>query len=131
VADRGNDRDRGGGDCTDKPLVAEGQEVLEAAAAAGDDDDIELRHVAEAAQSLHDRGCGARALDVSLGHDDMCRWKPRLNPRQDVPLRGRVVAGDEPDLARPDGQCPLALGREQPFRCQLSLQSLQCGQVVA
>src|SRR6266496_1976502 len=64
VADRGNDRDREGGDCTDEPFVAEGQEILEAAAAAGDDDDVELRHFAEAAQRVHDGARGARALDV-------------------------------------------------------------------
>ena len=131
VADRGNDRDREGGDCTDEPFVAEGQEILEAAAAAGDDDDVELRHLAEAAQRVYDRARGARALDVGLGHDDMCRWKPGLDPGQDIALRGRVVASDEPDLTRPDGQCPLPLGREQAFRRQLPLQALQCRQVVA
>ena len=103
VADRGDDRNCAGRDRTDEPLVAEGQEILEAAAAAGDDDDVEFRHLAEAPQRLRDRARSTRALHVGLGHDDVRRREPCLDGRHDVALRGRVVPRDEPDPAREPG----------------------------
>ena len=42
VTDRGDDRDRAGGDRAHEPFVAEREEVLEAPAAAGEDDDVDL-----------------------------------------------------------------------------------------
>src|SRR5262245_21335442 len=41
VADCADDRDGAGGDCAQEPLVAEREQILEAAAAAGEDDDVD------------------------------------------------------------------------------------------
>ncbi len=72
-----------------------------------------------------------RALDVGLRHDDARGWEAGRDRRQDVPLRGGVVAGHEPDSARKPGQPTLALGREEAFGGQLLLQSLERSEVVA
>ena len=131
VADRGDDRHRAARDRPNETLVAERQQVLEAAAATGDHDHVEPGHLAQAAQRVDDRRRGARALDVGLRDDDVRRREARLDPGEDVPLRGGVVAGDEADRARPDRQGPLSLGCEQPLRRQLRLQPLQRRQVIA
>ena len=65
VPDGGDDRHRARGDRAHEPLVAERQQVLEAAAAAREDDDVDLGRVAERAQRLDDRRRGARALHVA------------------------------------------------------------------
>ncbi len=51
--------------------------------------------------------------------------------REDVALRGCVVAGHEPDPAREQRQRPLALGGEQALVRELALQALERGEVRA
>ena len=45
--------------------------------------------------------------------------------RDDVALGGRVVAGDDADPAREEGQRALPLGREETFRRELLLEALE------
>ena len=61
----------------------------------------------------------------AVGHEDVRRREARLDRRQHVALRRRVVAGDEADPARQQRQRALALGREQPFGRELRLQPLE------
>ena len=54
VADGGDHRRAGGGDRPDQPLVGEGQQVLDRAAAAGDDDDLDGGVGVQPAQPVDD-----------------------------------------------------------------------------
>ena len=131
MSDRGDDRNRAGGDRAQEPLVAEREEVLEAPAAAREDDDVDLRRLRDRAQRVGDRGRGARALDVRLGDEQAGGRKARGDGGEHVLLRGGVVAGDEPDTSREARQGSLAAGVEEPFRGEFLLQPLECRQVVA
>ena len=92
-------------------------------------------HVGAARAEVGDRGGdrrrGPRSLDERLGDDDVRRREPRGDRRQDVPLRGGVVPGDEPDQPRDPRQRPLPLGGEEPLGGELLLQPLERGEVRA
>ena len=131
MPDRGDDGHRTGGDRPHEPLVAEGEQVLEAAAAPRDDDHVDLRLAAECAQRLDHGPGGARALHVRLADEHVRRRKTGGDRRQHVALRGRLVPGDEPDPPRQERQPPLPLRGEQALGGELLLQALQRGQVLA
>jgi hypothetical protein len=131
VSDGGDDRDGAAGDGADDALVAEREQVLEVAAAAREDDDVDARLSAYGLERLDDRPGGARALDVRLGDDHASRREARGDRRQDVPLGGGVVARDEADPAREARQRPLPARLEQPLRGEPLLQPLECREVVA
>ena len=99
VADRAHDRHRAIGDRAHQPLVAEGQQVLEAAAASRHDDDVDA-FAAERAQRLDDGAGGARPLDVGLGHEHVRRREAGGDGGQDVALGGGVVARSRARCAR-------------------------------
>ena len=126
-----DDRHRAPGHRADDTLVAERQQVLEAAAAAGEDDDVDLGLRADRAQRLRDGRRRPRALHERLGDEHSRRREAGLDGDDDVSLGGGVVPGHEADPARDARQRPLALGREQPFRRELLLQPLERGQVLA
>ena len=130
VADRADDRHRTVGDRPHQTLVAEGQQVFEAAAAAGHDHDVDAL-AAERAQGLDDRAGGARALDVGLRDEHVRRREAGRDRSQDVALGGGVVPGHEADPRRQQGHRPLAFSGEKPFGGQLRLQALERGQVLA
>ena len=118
------------GDRPDDALVGERQQVLEAAAAAGEHDHVGAAR-AEVADRGRDRRSRARALHVRL-RDEHVRGREALHDvRQHVALRRRVVAGDEPDQPREAGQRALAALVEQPLRRELLLQPLERGEVRA
>ena len=131
MPDRGHDRHRAGRHSTNEPLVAEGEQILEAAAAARDDDDVQLGKLAEGSQGLDDRAGRAGALDVRLGHDHAGRREPVGDRAEHVALRRGVVAGHEPDEPRKAGERAPPLRREEPFRSELPLQPLERREVVA
>src|SRR6476646_4497094 len=85
------------GDRPDDTFVAEGEEILEAAAAAGEDDDVHVRVLAESSDRGDDLAGGARALHVRLGDEYRRRWEAGADRRHDVALRGRVVPGHDAD----------------------------------
>ena len=72
-----------------------------------------------------------RALDVRLGDEHVRRGEARLDRRDDVALRGGVVAGDEPDPARQERQRALPLGGEEALGRELRLQPLERDEVRA
>ena len=119
-----------GGDRPHEPLVGEREQVLEAAAAAGDDHDVGAT-LAEIGDRGRDRGRGPRALHERLRDDDPGGREPRRDRSENVALRGGVVAGDEADQPRDPRQRPLALRREQALGGELRLQPLERREVGA
>jgi hypothetical protein len=131
VADGGDERHRAGRDRADEALVAERQEVFEAAAAASQDDDVDLRGGAELLERFDHRHRGAWPLDVGL-RDKHARGREAAGDRgDDVAFRRRVVSGQEPDPARQARQRTLALRVEETFGAELALESLEGSEVVA
>ena len=113
----------------DEALVAERQEVLEAASAAREHDHVDLGEAAKALDRLGDGRSRPRPLDVGLRDDDARRREAGGDPRQDVALGGRVVAGDERDPPREQRQAALARRVEQALRREPCLQALERRQV--
>ena len=120
-----------GGEGTDDGLVAEGKEILEAAAAAGDDHDVDRGVGRDAPQRRGDAAAGARALDAGLGDDDVGGREPGLDAGDDIAAGGRIGARDDADRAREARQRALALGREQALGGEHALEPLDRGEVVA
>ena len=100
VADGRDDRHGAGGERADDGLVAEGQQVLEAAAAARHDDDVDQRVGRDAPERGGDaRPCG-RTLHAGLGDDDVRRGEAGADAGHDIASRRRVGARDHADGAR-------------------------------
>ena len=124
------------GDGAHDGLLVEGPQVLERAAAAGDDDDVHgeargrVRPAAEAAQRPHDGLLGARALDLAGAHDDARQGPAARDDAVHVVEDRAGQRGDDADAARPARQGPLARGVEEAFRREASLERLEAqGQV--
>src|SRR5262249_24705482 len=102
-----------------------------AAAAAGEDQDVDLRRLADRAERLHHRLYCTRPLHVRLGHQHPSGREAGLDGRQDVAFGSRVVAGDQSDPAREAWQRALAALLEDPLGAELLLQPLERGEVLA
>ena len=74
MADRGDHGRRARCDGTHEPLVAEREEILEAAAATAEDDHVDAGLRADGAESVDDASRGARSLDERLG-DEQARGR--------------------------------------------------------
>ncbi len=106
-------RDDGYGACCERPddgLVAERQEIVEAPAAPGDDDDVDSRMGCDPPDRRGDAPAGASALDARLGDDDVSRGEARADAGDDVAPRGCVGARDDADRPWKARQGALALG---------------------
>ena len=130
MADGRDDRNGAGGDRAHEPLVAEREQVLEAAAAAGQHDHVHARARATS-PSASPSGRRPRPLDVRLGDEHVRRREAGRERGEHVALRGRVVAGDEADPARKKRQRPLPVGGEKPLGGELALQPLERREVRA
>ena len=130
MPDRRDDRHLARRHGAHEPLVAEGEEVLEAAAAAGEHDHVGAAP-AEVADCGRDRGRRARALDIRLGYQQPGGREACRDRGDHVLLRGRVVSGDEPDAARESRELSLSARVEEPFGCELLFQPFERGKVVA
>ena len=73
VADRRDDRHRAGGDGAHDPLVAERQQVLEAAAAAREHDHVDAGRAQTSPSAVDERRRRPRPLDVGLGDEHVAR----------------------------------------------------------
>jgi len=111
-------------------LIGEREQIFEAAAAAREHD-----HVGAAPAEVADRGADrsgrTRPLHVRLRDQDVRGRKTLDDVGEDVALRRRVVAGDEPDQARVARQRPLAGLVEEALGGELALQPLQRREVRA
>ena len=120
------------GDRADEPLVAEREEVLEAAAAAREDDHVDARLLAERPQRLDDLAGGARPLDVGLRDE---RRGPAGSGVWIVVSTSRFAAASLP-VTRPIRRGSSGSGRfrsaaKSPSRGERSLQALERRQVRA
>ena len=125
VPDRGDGRNLGGGERPRHPLFVEGPEVLEAAAAAGDDDHVEALQPVEGPDALDDLGRGLLALHARGVDEDL---QVRVAPRDDAHdvlddrARGR---GHDADAAGQLRQRPLAGPVEEALLLEFLLQLLE------
>ena len=72
---------------------------------------------------------GARALDVCLGDEHVRRREAAQDRRDHILLRGRVVAGHEPDAAWQQGKGPFPLRGEEALGGELRLETLERGEM--
>ena len=112
-------------------LVAEGPEVGEAAAAAGDEDRLDLGPGGEVLDRGRDRRRGAPVLDRREGPDDRPRPAAALEAGEQVAPGGAALGGDDADRLRQRRARQLLLQLEQALGPQLLAQRLEPGQEVA
>lgn len=94
-------------------FVAEDEQVLEVAAAASDDDDVDLGILVEHPDGARDLAGGPVALHRRV-HDAEPDARPaQLGVPEHVLLGVRVLAGDEADAAGEERQAALAVGVEE------------------
>src|SRR5699024_2926130 len=109
----------------------EGQEVLHAAAAAGDDDDVDLRVLIELGEVPHHTGDRIGALHGAVADLELRGRPPQVHTAHDVLLRSRVTAGDETDAIRQERQTQLPARVEETLCRQLLLQTFESGEQFA
>ncbi len=131
VPDRRDHRGAAGGDGAAQRLVGERQQVLDAAAAAGQHDHVDRRVAVERAERVDDLRHGQRALDGGVLDPEPHRRPAGRRVRHDVVLGGRRPAGDQPDAVGQERQPPLAGGVEQALGGQQLAQPLDAGQQLA
>jgi hypothetical protein len=133
VADGRDQRDRSLGHRARQALVVEGPQVLDRAAAAGDDDDVGTRHGPARRDGVEapDRGADLAGGGVALDHagpDQHPAGPAVADAVQDVADHRAGRTGDHPDHGWHGRQRALAVGREQALGVQLRLQALQLGE---
>ena len=125
VPDRGDDGDPRGDHGTDEAFVAEGQQVLDASTAAGDDDDVHVGLSVEILEGLDDGRDCSRSLDRHLADDEVDAGPAQASVDRDVAQRGARSTRDETDATGEEGQRALALGCEKPLRLEQRAQALE------
>ena len=131
VADGRDDWDTRGGDGPHDRLVAEREQVLEAAAAAGENDDVDLRVLGQGRERGHDRFRRASSLHARLADDDLHGREARCDRGDEVATGSSVGPGEDPDGAWDAREPALPLRREQALGCELPLEQLERDQVSA
>ena len=113
VPDGADDGSARGADGPHERLVAEPEQVLEGAAAARDDDDVDVVETVEFAQGAADGGDAVGALDGNVADLEVGGRPAASRVLDDVVLGCALAAGDEPDDAGQERQRPFAVGGEQ------------------
>ena len=131
VPDGADDRGARGGDRPQHRLVAERQEVLDAATAAGDDDDVDLRVGVELGEGRGDLGHRVRALHGDLADLEAGGRPAAQGVLDDVALGGAGPPADEADPAGEEGQRLLAVAVEQALLGEVALEVLEAGEQLA
>jgi hypothetical protein len=119
------------GDGADQRFVRERQEVLDAAAAAGDDDQVDVGVGVEPAQCVHHVGDRGGSLRRHVLDPERDRGEPAAGVLDDVALGRTGPAGDQADPLRQEGQWTLAVGGEESLGGEQAAQALQLGQQFA
>ena len=99
---------------TDQVLVAEGQQILQRSAAAGDDDDVDVLAGVEFSEGPHHLGHRVHALDGNLAHLELDRRPAQRGVPDDVLHGVRIPPGDEADAVRQQRQALLARRSNRP-----------------
>ena len=131
VADGAHDRRAGRRHGPDEGLVAERQQVLDPASAAGDDDDVDLGVRVELGECRRHLGDGGGALHGDLA-DLEARGRPAAAGVLDDVALGR--AGPPAHQTHPtgeEGQRALAVAVEQALLGEVALEVLQAGEQLA
>ena len=115
VPDRRHDGDARGDHGADEALIAEGQEILDTAATARDDDDLHVGVPVEVLERLDDGRHCCGSLHRHLADDEVNTGPSQPRVDGDVAQCGARATRDEADAARQEGQGALA------FRCEESL----------
>ena len=115
----------------DRGLVAERQQLFNRAAAAGDDDDVDLGSGIEIAQRLADLGDGRGALHRHLANVESDGGPAPFGVFHHVTRSSAVATCDESDHPGQEWQRPFAARIEQALRCQPGLEDLDPGQQIA
>ena len=131
VPDRGDDGGAHRVHRADQRLVGEGEQVLDGAAAARDDDDVDVRVPLEPVERLHHLGGRPRALHRGVGHLELHGRPAAPGVLQDVALGRAVGRGDQADAAGQEGQVALELGGEEALGGQQLASALEPGQQLA
>ena len=112
MADGRHGGHRAAGDGTGHRLRIEGEQVLEAAAAAGQQHQVG-RQPRNPVQGIENLRLGFHALDGYWQQGDLKQWKAAPNDAQHIPKRGAGRRGDHGQMAWIGGQGALALlGKE-------------------
>ena len=125
VPDAGDDRHRRGGDGAGDGLLVERPQILERAAAARDDHDVDAgmpRHVADGAGDLV---AGALALDAARADQQPQAGVAVGDDAHDVAHRRALERGHDADGPRQQRQRTLARRGEQAFGLEPALQLLE------
>ena len=121
-------RDDGHGRAGDGPghgLLVEGPQVLDGAAAAADDEDLDTGPAAQGLDALDDLGRGALALDAGRVDDDVEPGVAALEDAQDIADGRPRRRGHDADRPRPERQLALAGLVEQALGPELLLELLE------
>jgi hypothetical protein len=131
VADGAHERRVAVGGRAHDAFVAEAQQVLEVAATARHDDDLDLGVGVERADGCRDVGDGALTLHGGVHHAESHGGPAQLGVAQDVFFGIRVFARDEADATGKEGERFLARHVEEPLGFQLRAQAFEAFEQVA
>src|SRR6266508_1831774 len=112
----------------DESLVAERQQILEAASAAGQDDDVDAGFPDDVRERSRESRGGAWSLHICLREDDLRGGEASRDGGDEVALRRSLVAGHQGDPAGEERQRSLARRREQAFAGESALELLDSRQ---
>jgi hypothetical protein len=125
VAHAAHHGNRAGVDRARDDLLVEGPQVLEAAAAATDDEHVRVLALAGDANRARDLRAGSLALHRRGVEDHGRHRRAPAQHREDVAERRRLTRGHDADRAREGRQRPLAVGIEQAIGRELRLELLE------
>ena len=132
VADRRNHRQGGMEDGAGHGFLVEGPQVFQAAAAAGDEDQVQrrggfLRPLVEQPDGRRDFRRRARALHRAWRQNYFHRRVAPPHHLQNIAEGRAGGGGDQADALRKAGQGPFSFGREKPFGAELLLEFFKGG----
>ncbi len=112
-------------------LVAEGQEILEAPAAPGDDDDVHRGVGCDPPECPGDAEPAPAPWTRVSATTRWARRVARADAREEIAPCRCIRSGDDPDRPWKPGEGALALGREQPLGGEEPFEALDRREVVA
>ncbi|CAM5305919.1 hypothetical protein SBADM41S_09680 [Streptomyces badius] len=125
MADRGDHRRTAGGHGPDQLLVGERQQILDAAAAPGHHDHVDLVQRVQLLDRLHHLGDRVHPLHGGVADLEAHGGPAAAGVLQDVPLGGGGPPADEPDELREEGERLLPVEREETLGGERLLELLQ------
>ncbi len=131
MADRGHDRGGGHEDGPDHGLVGEREQVLDRAAAAGDDDHVDVRIAVEQLHCVDNLSRGMHALHRGVLHGETDAGPATSSVLQHVALCRGVLSRHQADVARQERERPLALRGEEPLGREQLAATLEAGEQLA